>query len=74
MNTTPISSCYGRRVIEWERPTLETLLSQLRSERLAHDTSVETESGEAEHNALMAEAEQIKRATENKIREVEDSA
>ena len=39
-----------------------------------HDIDVESDSAEAGHNALMTEAEAIKRATENKIREVESSA
>jgi hypothetical protein len=56
------------------RKSLGTLIARLRDERRTHEISVSTANAEAEHNGLMAQAEGIKRATENKIREVESSA
>jgi hypothetical protein len=73
MNATAIVSRYGRRIIEWHESTLETLLAELRNERRAHDISVVAESAEAEHNALMGTAEQIKQEATNAIVEASSS-
>jgi hypothetical protein len=65
-----IRSRIGNRVIEWDQRTLTQVIAQLRSERDRHDTEIETAIGEAGHNALMLQAEQIKRETENEINHV----
>jgi hypothetical protein len=62
---------YANRVLFWHPDTLQTLLAELRSERLAHHISVASESAEAEHNALMAKAEAIKQHATNAISEAQ---
>ena len=62
-----IATKYGSRVLYWHLDKLETLLAELRSERTAHDMSVESESAEAEHNALMTQAEAVKQRATNAI-------
>jgi hypothetical protein len=46
---TPNVSRYGRRVVEWDTVTLETLLGELRAERLAHDINPARKPSKAEH-------------------------
>jgi hypothetical protein len=65
-----IRSRIGNRVIEWDQRTLTQVIAQLRSERDQHDTEIETSIGEAAHNALMSQAEQIKHRTSNEINHV----
>jgi hypothetical protein len=66
--TTPVVvSRIGSRIIEWDKATLDRVLAQLGSERDQHNIEIETSIGEAAHNALMSDAEQIKHRTSNEI-------
>jgi len=69
--TRIVVSHYGNRTICWDAATLETLLTKLRDEQKAHEVRVATESSEAEHNALMVSAEQIKQQASNAIAQAE---
>jgi len=62
-----ITSRIGDRVIQWDAATLSEVLSQLRHERERHQREIETIQNEAAHNALLTEADQIKRETETSI-------
>jgi hypothetical protein len=65
--TQPIVSRYGRRAVVWDSARLSEVVTRLQSERERHDIRVRAESAEAEHNALITEAEPVKLTTENKI-------
>lgn len=70
MTTQPIVSRIGNRVLHWHPDTLQMLLAELRAERQRHDISVATDTAEAEHNGLMARAEQIKQRATDAIAEL----
>jgi hypothetical protein len=53
-----IQSQYGRRLIVWERSTLEAVLTQLRQERR-----------DIRSQSLIDQAEEIRRKTENQIKQ-----
>jgi hypothetical protein len=65
--TQPIVSRYGRRAVLWDNAKLSEVVTRLQSERERHDIRVGADGGEAEHNALITETEQMKRATENQL-------
>ena len=73
MNATQpiITSSYGNRVLHWQRETLHALLTELRAERERHKITIELDSAEAEHNALMAKAELIKQRATRAISEAQ---
>ena len=69
--SSPIISHFGNRTIEWNPITLQALLAELRDERQRHDTEIENEAAELQHNRLLNQAEAIKREATNAISEVE---
>ena len=56
----PVISKFGNVFVEWDGVALDRVLAQLRREREWHGIEIESSSSEAEHNALLAHAEQIK--------------
>jgi hypothetical protein len=81
VNESVIVSRYGNRVVEWDALSLRHALNQLRSERQTYPRGYDRArsafqqpiTGE-DSQRLIRDAERIKTATENKIREVESSA
>jgi hypothetical protein len=55
-----IVSRFGHHLIEWDQPTLETVLLHLQSERRAHHIDIENRISEVGHDTLLARAELIK--------------
>jgi len=70
--TTPtddslIVSRYGNRVVQWDKVSLQHVLDRLRGERQSYRGRYQMQDNGEDSQRLIAEAEQIKTATENHI-------
>jgi hypothetical protein len=79
--TTPtdhsmIISRFGNRIVRWDAPNVERILTELRNERerQMYRQRYQLPDNDADAASLLSQADKIKAATENKIREVESSA